>query len=86
MPETAPVTPIAKDKPLVFLSASRHDEEWREGLRKRLSRYSDYFEWWDDSKLGTSEKWQEKIYAAMQRASVAVVFLSQAYLSSNYLT
>jgi KAP family P-loop domain/TIR domain len=82
MPETAPVTPIAKDKPLVFLSASRHDEEWREGLRKRLSRYSDYFEWWDDSKLGTSEKWQEKIYAAMQRASVAVVFLSQAYLSS----
>jgi nucleotide-binding universal stress UspA family protein len=83
MPETTPVTPIAKDKPLVFLSASRDDEEWRDGLRKRLSRYADYFEWWDDSKISVGEFWKDEIEAAIKRASVAVVFLSRAYLSSD---
>lgn len=86
MPETAPVTPLAEDKPLVFLSASHHDEEWREGLRKRLSRYADYFECWDDSKVATSENWKEQVENAIQHANVAVVFLSRAYLSSYTAT
>src|ERR1044072_2725001 len=83
MPETAPVTPINQLKPLVFLSASHDDEEWRDGLRKRLSRYADYFEWWDDSKISVGGFWKDEIEAAIKRASVAVVFLSRAYLSSE---
>jgi TIR domain-containing protein len=76
MPETDPATPLTERKPLVFLSASREDEEWREGLRKRLNRYADYFEWWDDSRVGTGENWKEQVESAIQRTNVAVVFLS----------
>jgi|SRR6185369_762244 len=90
MPETAPATPLAERrferKPLVFLSANHDDEEWHQGLRKRLDRYSDYFEWWDESKIVTSGIWKDQVDAAIQRASVAVVFLSRAYLSSDRTT
>ena len=82
MPETAPVTPLAQAKPLVFLSASQSDIEWRNGLRKRLDRYADYFSWWDDSKINLGELGGYEIEAAIQLASVAVVFLSKTYLSS----
>jgi len=82
MPEIRPATPFAEKQPLVFLSASHDDDEWREGLRKRLNRYADYFEWWDDSKINPSEIWKDQLDAAIQRASVAVVFLSREYLSS----
>lgn len=86
MPETDPATPLTERKPLVFLSASREDEEWREGLRKRLNRYADYFEWWDDSRVGTGENWKEQVESAIQRTNVAVVFLSRAYLASYTAT
>lgn len=72
--------------PLVFLSATRADEEWRARLRKSLDRYTDDFEWWDDSKINAGEKWQQQIDAAIQRARVAVVFLSRAYLESETTT
>jgi len=72
--------------PLVFLSATRADEEWRVRLRMKLDRYADYFEWWDDSKINAGEKFQQQIDAAIQRASVAVVFLSRAYLESETAT
>lgn len=79
-----PETPDGK--PLVFLSATRADNEWRQGLRKMMERYADYFEWWDDSRIGPGENWKDQIEAAIQRASVAVVFLSQDYLSSETAT
>jgi len=81
-----PQTPEAENKPLVFLSASHTDDEWREGLRKRMDRYADYFEWWDDSKIATGQDWQKEIDAAIERARLAVVFLSRAYLSSDTAT
>ena len=75
--------PEVVSKPLVFLSASHTDNKWRDGLRRRMDRYADYFEWWDDSKVGTGENWKEQVESAIQRASIAVVFLSRAYLSSD---
>jgi len=77
---------IIERNPLVFLSATRADEEWRAKLRKRLDRYADYFEWWDDSKINAGKNWQQQIDAAIGRARVAVVFLSGAYLESETAT
>ena len=86
MSAKSPDTPEPEGKPLVFLSATRVDNEWRERLRKRLDRHADYLEWWDDSKIGVTEMWKVRIDDAIKRASVAVVFLSRAYLQSETTT
>src|SRR6185295_13276400 len=83
MPATPLVERRFERKPLVFLSASDDDEAWRDGLRKRMSRYADYFEWWDGSKITPNGNLKDQLDAAIQRSSVAVVFLSRAYLSSD---
>jgi hypothetical protein len=70
-------------KPLVFISASKLDIEWRDRLKISLSRYDDQIEWWDDSRIETSSEWSVEIASAIERASVAVVLLSPEYLSSD---
>jgi len=49
-----------------------------------MDRYADYFEWWDDSKIGLGEDWQRQIDIVFN-TSVAVVFLSRAYLLISWL-
>jgi hypothetical protein len=83
MPEVEGKSLVSERKPLVFVSANYTDHKWRFGLEERMSRYADYYEWWDSSKLDPSKSWTDSIKAAIRRANVAVVFLSQAYLSSE---
>ncbi|HSS75702.1 MAG TPA: P-loop NTPase fold protein [Thermoanaerobaculia bacterium] len=70
--------------PLVFISASHKDDEWRQRLRAELQ--AEQIEWWDDSRLPAGSLWETEIEAAIERAAVAVVLLSPNYLSSDTAT
>jgi hypothetical protein len=72
---------VLNEKPLVFISANQKDYAWRESLKAKLNNYSD-IEWWDDSRIPTGTKWRDEIEVAINRACVAVVLISPAYLTS----
>lgn len=69
-------------KPLVFLSTSAKDAQWRDDLRRMLSLFSERFECWDRSQLLASENWDDQLKDMLERASLAVVLLSRAYIES----
>jgi hypothetical protein len=70
-------------KPLVFISAARHDYVWWNRLESELYRYKDRMEWWDSWYThGTPPDFEAE--TAIQRASVAVVIVSQSYLNSEW--
>src|ERR1041384_1881604 len=70
-------------KPLVFISAAHENYAWRNRLESKLDRYADQIEWWDDSKIPPGDQWEPEINGAIERASVAVVLFSNAYLNSK---
>jgi hypothetical protein len=72
-------------KPLVFISASKTDCSWRDRLKGKAGERSDVLpvDWWDDSRIQPGREWKDEIEAAIQRASMAVILLSPAYLSSD---
>ena len=71
------------EKQLVFLSATAEDARWRDDLRGRLLAYPEEIECWDRSQLKASENWADQIKDVLRHASLAVVFLSRAYLVSR---
>ncbi|HKR21243.1 MAG TPA: TIR domain-containing protein, partial [Pyrinomonadaceae bacterium] len=72
----------SKEKRLVFISVSGSKEDywWRDRLKTKLVRYPD-IEWWDDFIVTFDDL--EARENAIRRASVAVILLSPAYLSSE---
>lgn len=72
-----------EQKPLVFISAAHENYAWRNRLESKLDHYADQIEWWDDSKTTPGEPFEIQITGAIERASVAVVLFSNAYLKSN---
>lgn len=76
----------ANGKPLIFISASDYNYDWRERIKGKLDQYVDQIEWWDDSRIDPSQNWKVEIDAAIARTSIAVVLLSNAYLESDTAT
>ncbi len=70
-------------RPLVFISATHKDIEWRQLLERTLDNYNQDIEWWDDSKLEPGIQWETEIEAVMARAQIAVLLLSPDYLDSR---
>jgi len=68
---------------LVFISACRQDREWRELLKKKLAAHENV-EWWDDSRLKAGDNWPAEIEAAVTRADIATVLLSNEYIASQH--
>jgi len=77
---------LPERKPLVFISATRTDHDWRDRLRTALLAYTDSLDWWDVSDLKGGEVLQSQVDYAIELASLAAVFLSSAYLSSETAT
>jgi hypothetical protein len=75
-------------RPMVFISYSHADEDWKDRLVKQLGALAatGEFEIWDDRRIDAGEKWLAAIQAASQRAGVAVLLVSADYLSSPFIT
>lgn len=81
---------FAADKKInIFISYSHSDSQWLERLKihlKALSRIYDEIEYWEDTKLRGGDKWYEEISNAIQKANVAILLVSTAFLASDFIT
>ncbi len=69
-------------RPLVFISASHKNSEWRDRLKAALET-DGRIDWWDDSRISPGQQWAAAINEAVVAARVAVVLLSPEYLASK---
>jgi len=69
--------------PSVFLSYSHKDEVWKDRLKTHLGVLE--LDTWDDRRIEGGADWFEEIQDAMARASVAVLLISQHFLTSKFI-
>ncbi len=76
------------DKPLVFVSYSHHDRAWCELLRKQLQSVHgtvEYEVWIDQARIHAGDHWNPEIETALVRADIALLLVSQDFLSSDFI-
>ena len=74
--------------PLIFISYSHKDEKWTELLKEQLVgalQQEDSLKIWSDSNIRGGEDWYQEISDALQNANVAVLLVSAASLSSDFI-
>src|SRR2546423_12211035 len=79
--------PTASTPPLVFISYSHKDEEWRNRLHILLKPavQTGRISLWDDKSIEGGEGWQIEIDKAIAQARVAVLLVSPDYLASDWV-
>jgi len=73
----------------VFISyAHKDDPSWLDNLLSHLSWLKSQYniDLWTDRDIEPGDKWHETIQAALDRAKVAVLLVTQNYLASDYIT
>lgn len=85
------VTPAAPEEPAprsqVFISYSHNDKAWLERLQRMLRPLLDGggLDVWDDTRIRPGSLWRPEIDRAMERAAVAVLLVSDDFLSSDFI-
>jgi TIR domain len=76
-----------QSKPLVFVSYAHEDEEWKNRFEKHLGvlEHQGYLTQWHDRRIGAGDDWFREIEGAMNRASVAVLLVSENSLTSEFI-
>lgn len=79
--------PPRSERPLIFISYSRVDEEWLQRLRLHLKplERTGVLDIWDDRRIEAGSRWREQIEAALKTAKAAVLLVSADYLASDYV-
>jgi tetratricopeptide (TPR) repeat protein len=70
-------------KPVVFISYSREDDNWRYRVAQLLERRG--IEVWDDNRIQWGDRWRQRIVEAISGASAAVLLLSEHFLKSGFI-
>jgi tetratricopeptide (TPR) repeat protein len=71
------------NKPMVFISYSRADDNWRYRVAQLLERQG--IEVWDDGRIQWGERWRERISEAISRASGGILLLSEHFFRSDFI-
>ncbi len=72
----------------IFVSYSHKDRPWLEKLQVAIApllRSNSDLILWDDSRIEPGQDWQGEIGDALQKASVAVLLVSQNFLASDFI-
>lgn len=89
--EIIPDIDMNENKPLknkIFISYAHADEDWLTRLKinlKSLQKYVGGFDYWDDKRLRTGDRWKEEIEKALQSASAAILLVSPDFLASDFI-
>lgn len=84
-------TEMIANKPLknkIFISYAHADEEWLTSIKihlRSLQKYVGGFDYWDDKRLRTGDRWKEEIEKALQSASAAILLVSPDFLASDFI-
>jgi len=75
------------ERDLVFLSYSHKDEVWLERLTTMLKPLmrSNTISVWTDKNIKPGERWKTEIKAALARASIAILLVSDHFLASDFI-
>ena len=81
------VQPQRCERDQIFISYSHKDKSWLEQVSKFLSPSigASKVKAWDDTGIAAGEDWEATINAAIARASVAVLLVSQDFLTSKFI-
>lgn len=79
--------PTSQPRRTIFVSYAHEDKKWVEELSKFLAPWlrDKRLSLWDDTQIKPGSKWRAEIQAAIEEARVAVLFVSQDFLSSNFI-
>lgn len=69
----------------VFISYNHKDKKLLESLRRHFATLNGKVEFWDDSKIYAGMKWNEEIKHALNKAKVAVLFISADFFNSKFI-
>src|SRR3972149_1914097 len=74
-------------KPIVFISYSHKDEEWKNRLVSHLGvlQSEGHLDIWDDRRIETGVDWYPEIQKAIDAASVAILLISADFLTSKFI-
>jgi hypothetical protein len=73
--------------PLVFVSYSHKDVEWKNLLESHLRVLEQYFhmETWDDEQIPAGKDFKDEIFKALELADAAILLISADFLSSGFI-
>lgn len=71
----------------VFISYSHDDERWRSLVCKQLAvlEREGLIQLWDDQKLHAGENWLQRLYQELLEARIAVLMISNSFLTSDFI-
>jgi internalin A len=82
------VAPRFKVSKPLFISYSHNDEVWMKELKKWLKplEQSDLIDVWDDTRIQPGQDWREEIQKALDDARLAILLVSQDFLTSEFIS
>ena len=90
--DTQPSIPVSlptepPGKPSIFISYAHNNKVWLEYFLERLAPYTTLgnLTYWVDTDIKIGKEWDEAIKEAIDYAEVAVLLVSNAFLSSQYI-
>lgn len=75
-------------QPTVFISYSHRDEAWKDRVVRQLRVLENVgtLSIWDDRDIHAGDDWESMIGAAIDRATIAILLLTDGFLASEFLS